>query len=177
MDETSIGGLKKPLSSTKWGVIRQAAQPLSPHYAEALESLSRKYWKPVYVYLRRLGRSNEDAKDLAQGFFESCLRRKTFGKAEASRGRFRNFLLSSLRNFLSDERDRREARKRGGGWKSVPWHEAQSGSLQSGGFPESPEEAFHRQWAMGGLEGALQERRATLLAEADPDRSAPVGGT
>ena len=87
---------------------------------EALELLCRAYWQPLYVYVRRLGFSPEDAQDLTQAFFERLLEKGYLSQADRERGRFRSFLLASLRHFVSDEMDRVKAWKRGGRAQHVP---------------------------------------------------------
>jgi len=82
---------------------------------EALEELCGAYWPPVYAFVRRQGHSPDDALDLTQGFFARFLERKQVKLADPDRGRFRSFLLSSLKNFLANDWARAQAEKRGGG--------------------------------------------------------------
>src|SRR6202008_388058 len=73
------------------------------------------YWYPLYGYIRRRGYPPDDAQDLTQGFFVQLLEHKTFGRADPLKGKFRSFLLGSLKNFLSTEAERSRCLKRGGG--------------------------------------------------------------
>lgn len=114
---------------------------------EALESLCTKYWNPLYAFIRRSGESPHDAQDLTQAFFEFIVKGDFLGKAAPERGRFRSFLLGSLKHFLSDARDRANALKRGGGTEFVPL--PMEGTYLSEPVDDlSPEKLFERRWAM-----------------------------
>lgn len=81
----------------------------------ALEALCQQYWYPLYAFIRRKGKSHEDAQDLAQGFFERMLARDSFKVADEDRGRFRNFLLKSLDRYIQNQWRHDQAQCRGGG--------------------------------------------------------------
>ncbi len=98
-------------SATRWSVVL-AAEEESP---DALTALCRAYWYPLYAFLRRQGLSTPDAEDVTQGFFAHLLEKDALTKVDRTKGRFRTFLLASLKHFLADERDRANAQKRGGG--------------------------------------------------------------
>src|SRR5256885_9869194 len=100
-------------TTTHWSVVATAADTSGPHAHEALEKLCQIYWYPLYAYVRRQGHSPEDAQDLTQEFFTRFLEKKSFRLASPARGRFRTFLLTSLKNFLINEWDRARAAKRG----------------------------------------------------------------
>src|SRR6185503_1424448 len=102
-------------ATTHWSVVLAAREPDSALALEALEKLCRIYWYPIYAYLRRRGRGEQDAQDLTQGFFAQLLERRSIQGVEREKGKFRSFLLASLNYYLSDERDRANAQKRGGG--------------------------------------------------------------
>ncbi len=95
-------------------MVLLAVQADSPQANEALEKLCRTYWYPLYVYVRRQGNSPEDAQDLTQIFFSRLLEKDYFAKADRDRGKFRTFLLRSLKNFLVNEWKRAGRLKRGG---------------------------------------------------------------
>lgn len=168
-DETRTGGPAEAFPPTRWSVVLAAGDPRSPAGAEALDHLSRAYWKPVYAYLRRRGLAVEDAKDLTQDFFETLLRRNLPGRADRAEGRFRTFLLASLRNFLLDAWDRQAAEKRGGGRRRREVVNLEGLSPDDLEIPgpeaESPEQAFHRQWAVGLIGAALEDLRRHYAAE------------
>ena len=92
---------------------------------EALSSLCQTYWYPLYAYLRRRGLDPEDARDLTQGFLTSLIERQDFEGLRQDRGRFRAFLLASLKHYLSNWSARERTQKRGGGWQMVPLENAE----------------------------------------------------
>lgn len=110
-------------ATTHWSVVLEAHQGDSPQAAEALEKLCRTYWYPLYVFIRRSGHDEETAKDLTQGFFEQFLAKNYLGQVDREKGKFRSFLLASVKHFLANERDRANTRKRGGDHAFVPWDE------------------------------------------------------
>jgi RNA polymerase sigma-70 factor (ECF subfamily) len=99
-------------TTTHWGLVSIAGGDTSTASRAALDELCRAYWYPLYAYVRRQGYSPADAEDLTQEFLSYLCRKKGFATADPERGRFRSFLLSSLRHFLCNEWDRRHARKR-----------------------------------------------------------------
>src|SRR6516164_9569008 len=107
--------------TTDWSVVLAAGDELSAGAREALEQLCRAYWYPLYAYIRRQGRSPEDAQDLTQAFFAKLLEKKSLRHAQKERGRFRTFLLTSRKNFLSHEWERAQSAKRGGGKVHLSW--------------------------------------------------------
>jgi RNA polymerase sigma factor (sigma-70 family) len=100
--------------TTHWSVVLLSAQSQVPGSQTALADLCRLYWYPLYAFVRRRGYNAEDAQDLTQGFFCSLLERKSLRRVAPQRGKFRSFLLASLKNYLSDEFDRERSIKRGG---------------------------------------------------------------
>ncbi|MBI3850721.1 MAG: sigma-70 family RNA polymerase sigma factor, partial [Verrucomicrobia bacterium] len=99
---------------THWTMVLDAANRRSPDAKQALEQLCATYWPPLYTFIRRRGRSPADAKDLTQGFFADLLSRDGLQTVHPAKGRVRTFLLTCLENFLSNERDKSQAQKRGG---------------------------------------------------------------
>lgn len=96
-DHTSMGGAARQFPPTEWTAILSG-----PRHEQVLEELCRRYWKPIYHYLRALGYGNEQAKDLVQGFFtDKVLGQELVEKADRQRGRFRNFLLRAVRNYTA----------------------------------------------------------------------------
>src|SRR5213079_40450 len=96
------------------------AQGESPAAQEALEKLCRTYWRPIYGLVRRKGVGPEDAKDLTQGFFALLLERRDLNAVRQEKGRLRSYLLTSLKHFLTNERNRATAIKRGAGQQLIP---------------------------------------------------------
>ena len=113
-------------SSTRWTVVRQAAdsQTASQHALSALSELCQIYWRPVYVFLRRQGIAQHDAQDLTQGFFADLIESRAYARADPTKGRFRSFLLGTLKHFVAHARDRDHAQKHGGANVPVQLDEA-----------------------------------------------------
>jgi len=101
--------------TTHWSVVLAAGHSSVPGAQQALEKLCRSYWYPLYVYVRRQGQSPHDAQDLTQELFARLLEKKYLRLADPDRGKFRAFLLKSLKHFLVNEWEKARAQKRGGG--------------------------------------------------------------
>lgn len=133
-----------------------------PQDAEAaLEQLCRTYWGPLALFVRARGYSPEQAEDLTQEFFASLLRRDFLRNVQPAHGKFRSFLLASLKNFLSSERDKQQAIKRGGEFTFVPLDGDPAREIPPVDPPDdrSPDKLFDRQWAMTLLDQALTRLR------------------
>jgi RNA polymerase sigma factor (sigma-70 family) len=153
-------------NTTHWSVVLLAGKEQTPQGEAALEHLCRTYWHPLYVFIRRQGYNPEDAQDLTQQFFARLLERNDFGEVDPHKGRFRTFLLTSLTHFLSNERDRVQAAKRGGGRKIISLDEIQAGEFYrfEPASELSPDKLFDQRWAMVVLEQALHRLREELAA-------------
>ena len=129
---------------------------------EALGSLCRDYWRPLYYFARRKGHSPEDAQDLTQGFFAKLLRNESFADADPVKGRFRTWLLRSLEHFLRSEYRNASAQKRGGGQALVSWdaQEAEERYALEPAGGHSPAHLFERRWAEVLVYGGLVRLRA-----------------
>jgi len=147
---------------TRWTVVLASGQSNSTHARQALEALCQTYWAPTYAFLRRKGHSREDAQDLTQGFFLHLLEKSALGKVNPSKGRFRSFLLVSVKNFLANEWDKANARKRGGGQVFVPFDTqlAEAGVGLPAAAQDTAEKAFERRWALTVLDVVLARLRA-----------------
>jgi RNA polymerase sigma factor (sigma-70 family) len=99
--------------TTHWSAIADCALE-DEQGSEALAQLCRDYWPPLYSFVRRRGYSPSDAQDLVQGFFAAFLRKKAYSRADRRKGKFRAFLLASLKHYLANAWDRERALKRGG---------------------------------------------------------------
>src|SRR6266550_8966307 len=106
-------------ATTHWSVIAQSALTDAPEAENALAELCKTYWPPIYSFIRRRGYSPADAQDLTQSFFAFFLRTKAYARTDPLHGKFRSFLLASVKNFLSDNWDRDQAIRRGGGFQFV----------------------------------------------------------
>ena len=135
-------------ATTHWSVVI-AAGDSAPGAEQALQSLCQAYWYPIYAYVRRRGHSVEDAQDLTQEFFVRLLRQKSVSRADPERGRFRTFLLTSLKHFLINEWTKANRQKRGGGCQFIylDADETESRFQREPADERSPDKAFDRQWA------------------------------
>ena len=141
---------------TRWTLLFKLKDP-GPEAASALETLCATYWHPVYAFIRRSGRSADDARDLTQAFFARVLEKNYFQDAEQTRGRFRTFLLASVRHFISNERDAELALKRGGGIRHVAL-EVEPEERRFHREPsenDTPERIYERRWALSALDAAM----------------------
>ncbi len=147
---------------TRWSLVARAGKVASePDAALALDVLCQAYWDPVYGFLRRSGRSQEDAEDLTQEFFAELISTNTVAAADRSRGKFRSFLLAVLKRFLSHQRERANAQKRGGRVQhvSIDLSPAEDRYQSEIVDADTPETLFARRWANTVLELALGNLR------------------
>jgi len=153
-------------STTHWSVVLSAGQANSSQASESLEKLCRAYWPPLYSYIRRQGHGPEEAQDLTQAFFSKLLKKNFWARADPQKGRFRSFLLTALRHFLADERDRGGTAKRGGGLSFIPFDEQTGEEQFLDGLSEnlSGEQQFDRQWAATVLEQARTKLHQECVA-------------
>ncbi len=152
-------------ATTHWSVVLQAGSSGSTQANRALEELCRSYWLPLYTFVRRQGYGPHDAQDLTQGFFVRLLRSDAFSGVAPEKGKFRSFLLASLKHFLSDARDYERAEKRGGGQSLVriDEDEAEKCYLQMPVVDAEPEKTFDRRWALTVLERAVERLKEEYL--------------
>jgi len=143
-------------TTTHWSVVL-AAQGPSPAAQAALEKLCRTYWRSIYGFVRRQGLGPEEAKDLTQGFFALLLERRDFDAVRKEKGRLRSYLLTSLKHFLINERDRAMAIKRGAGQRLIPLEDLHE--RERVGFELSdtlaPDQIYERRWALSVLDQTL----------------------
>ena len=102
------------LCNTRWTMVLLARGD-TPDSSVALSELCEAYWTPVYRFLRREGRNDDESRDLVQAFFERLLERNGLGAVDPENGRFRSCLLGALKHFLAERRRREHCEKRGGG--------------------------------------------------------------
>jgi len=147
--------------TTHWSVVVSTGHSDTARARDALSKLCQTYWPPLYAYVRRVGHSPEDAKDLTQEFFARLLERNSFAQADRERGRFRSFLLGSLKNFLASEWEKACAQKRGGRAHiiSLELDTAETRCAQLVAPGDTPDRAFDRQWALALLEVVLDRLR------------------
>lgn len=157
-------------ATTRWTLVLAAGRQSSADSDRALGELCRVYWYPLYAYVRRKGQTREDAEDLTQAFFQRFLEKNYLDGLAAERGRFRAFLLASLKHFLANEWDRARALKRGGGVAnlSLDWEDADHRFQLEPADPANPETLFDREWALALLERVMERLSAECAGESRP---------
>lgn len=148
-------------NTTHWNVVLVAGDSQHPEAFAALEHLCRAYWRPLYFFVRRTGHPYDDARDLTQGFFEHLLQNKSIAVADPNRGRFRSFLLTSLKHFLAHERERTTALKRGGGQPVISLDELalEERDVLEPADSRTPEAIFNQRWASQQIDAAVNRLR------------------
>jgi len=148
--------------STHWSVVVAAGRSgAEPEMADAaLAELCRVYWAPLYTFVRSRGHTVHDAQDLTQSFFAYVLEHRVYARADRQKGRFRSFLLASLKNFLADAADRERTLKRGGAQIFLPLHEEQAQDaealFQTYNGMTNEDRLFDRSWAEALVSAALE---------------------
>ena len=144
--------------TTRWTMVMQARGD-APEARAALSDLCGAYWIPVYRFLRREGRDEDQSRELAQAFFARLLAGGGIEKADPEKGRFRSYLLGALKHFIAEQRRNEGREKRGGG--------AVVESIEAGGSETSPglqihdrsatvpDSYFDREWALAVMDRGL----------------------
>ncbi len=153
-------------ATTHWTVVLAAGKGRTPQADTALEELCRTYWYPLYAYVRRRGYTHEDAEDLTQGFFARFLERNYLEGLSSEHGKFRAFLLASLKHFLANEWDRANAQKRGGATPNLSLDLQGADSRYQINIPDdlSPDKIYDREWALALLERVITRLRDECAA-------------
>jgi RNA polymerase sigma-70 factor (ECF subfamily) len=146
--------------TTHWTVVLAAGTEGTLAH-EALSSLCSTYWYPLYAFIRRQGATPHEAEDLTQEFFCRILKRDWLANVLPERGKFRSFLLTCLKNFLSNERERAGAQRRGGGRRPIPLdgESAETRYSMEPADPITPDILFERRWAFTLLERTMAKLR------------------
>jgi RNA polymerase sigma-70 factor (ECF subfamily) len=154
-------------ATTHWSVVAQSALTDVPEAADALAQLCEMYWPPIYSFIRRRGYSPADAQDLTQSFFAFFLRTKAYARTDRLHGKFRSFLLASVKNFLSDNWDREQAIRRGGDYQfvSLDQETAEAFYDAANAVDSTAESLFDVRWAKRVTGGALDSLHDELKAE------------
>jgi DNA-directed RNA polymerase specialized sigma24 family protein len=155
-------------ATTSWSLVSEAAgSGESAVVHQALEELCQLYWYPLYAFVRRQGFQAGDAEDLTQGFFTHMLAGKILERADVRRGRFRNFLLAALKNYLANEHRANSSLKRGGGTKvlSLDYDEAERRFSLEPSTIHDPQQNFETQWALELLRISLAAVRTQYEAQ------------
>jgi len=145
--------------TTRWTVVCEAANGGDAEAVSALNALFATYWQPLYRYVRRTGQEATDAEDLVQGFIAHLLEHDGLRRVDRTRGRFRAFLLGSLKNFMANEWHREHRQKRGGfaTHLSLDWRSAETGLGLDPADLRSPDLLYDRDWALALLDKVLSD--------------------
>jgi len=160
-DQEALPAGSGQFTTTHWTVVLQARAGGSTDAHEALSRLCHTYWPPLYAFIRRQGYGPDDAKDLTQEFFYRFLQGDALAQVNPRAGRFRSFLLTCLKHFLANERERACSQRRGGGRPVIPLEggEAETRYAFEPADHLTPEVLFDRQWAFTLLERTLEGLR------------------
>jgi RNA polymerase sigma-70 factor (ECF subfamily) len=156
---SSLAGSDRRFATTRWSIVVAAGQRGTAESETALATLCESYWYPVYAFLRRRGLKPADAQDFTQGFFALLLEKDYVRAADRELGRFRTFLLTAVSRYLSKERERRRAKKRGGG-QAVLSLDFDAGEVRYQLEPAdewTPERLYERRWALTVLDRVLEK--------------------
>ena len=154
------------IATTRWSQVFAARDGEGTAARQALEVLCRTYYRPLYAFIRHLGAKPDEAGDLTQGYFAELLEKEFLSVVDADRGRFRSFLFTSARHFLSHQRESARAIKRGGATTilSLDMSAAEEVYSRHSSQEMTPEELFERRWAMTLLGRALDRLREEAAA-------------
>lgn len=166
--DTSIGGAGRAFPPTTQGLLGPLRDPSNPLHRQALTEFCSRYWKPVYHYLRiARAKSNDDAKDLTQAFFQELLEGDALSRYAPERGSFRTFLKVLLASFLSHHEEAMRALKRGGGVRTFSLDVVLPPGEDSAGVPQEsdPERAFDQAWVTTVMQSAVERVRSRLSSQ------------
>jgi RNA polymerase sigma factor (sigma-70 family) len=148
--------------TTQWSLVLKAGQGAE----EALFKLCQVYWPPLYAFIRRRGHPLHEAQDLTQGFFAHVLEHRALDTVAPAKGRFRSFLLVSLKHFLDNEWHKAHAVKRGGRQVLISWEDLKPHERDLLGPTDqmTPEKVFNRRWALMLLDRVMDRLRGECIA-------------
>jgi RNA polymerase sigma factor (sigma-70 family) len=156
--------------TTRWSLVVAAGDSHRKDARSALISLCEHYWYPLYAYLRRRGYRAEEAQDLTQEFFIRVLEGRYLDRADPEKGRFRSFILTSLKFFVADKADRDRARKRGGGMVvSLEFSSGEEQYQREPAHDETPERIFERRWALALIDRVVERLRGEFVHNGRPE--------
>ena len=144
-------------------VLAAGKETAAPNSArDALAQLCATYWSPLYGFIRSRGYAVHDAQDLTQGFFCHLIEHQIYARTDQTKGKFRSFLLASVKHFLNDAYGRARALKRGGDCEFLPLHDEQAQAAEASfcrstapGMDTAEDRLFERQWAQTLIDATL----------------------
>jgi RNA polymerase sigma-70 factor (ECF subfamily) len=165
-------------ATTHWSLVEKAGHQSSAESRRALESLCQSYWYPLYAYVRRRVSDRTEAEDLTQAFFTELIEKNYVGDATPERGRFRAFLLTALKHFLSKQWEKGRAKKRGGGRLpiSLDFASADSRFTIEPASNLTAEQIYERQWAVALLDRAIGRLEQEFVKADKGDQFAKLKG-
>lgn len=158
--------------TTSWSIVQAAGNSEGPDASNALAELCNVYWRPIYAYLRRAGRAPHDAQDITQEFFCALMRREAFAQLAPDCGRFRSYLLTSLKNYVSDFDRKARSQKRGGDLQFISHDEvsAEEARIAYTHSSDHPEQRFDRRWAQVIVQRAEERLKSMYEARGEGER-------
>ncbi|MHB8974250.1 MAG: RNA polymerase sigma factor [Pirellulaceae bacterium] len=177
-EQTSNAGISGVFQTTHWSLVLRAGSRKDRDSDAALVTLCERYWYPLYIYVRRQVANVEEAQDLTQEFFARLLEKNVLAAASPERGRFRSFLLASIKNFLVNQWERAHSRKRGGGVRqlSLDLETGESRLQLEPAHSLTPERLFERQWVLTLLELVLRRLEEECQAAGKGEQLARLKG-
>ncbi len=150
-------GTTHRFGTTQWSVVLAAGGSDTGIARPALATLCEVYWYPLYAYSRRRGSEADEAADLVQGFFTELIEKSAIAAADPERGRFRGFLVTSFRRFVSRQQEHDSAAKRGGGVAvlSLDFAHGEQRYAREPADTSTPERIYERRWALTILETVI----------------------
>ena len=165
-DWTDFGGDRAGFPDTERPLLAGAQTEHPGRRKQAMGTIAGLYWKPLYCYLRAKGNSDADAKDLVQGFFcENVLQGGVIKNTDLQKGRFRTFLLTSLQNYVRQQRRGQMAKKRFPAKGLVSLGAADEGNLPYPSGMGTPEQQYICAWAISLVHAVLTEVKTALIED------------
>jgi len=160
---------QREFGSTDWSMVRQLD---GPDAELALAKLCEQYWQPLYAYVRTKVRDVHKAQDLTQGFFAHVVAKDSLRRAAPERGRFRSFVLASLKNFMANDYAAEKAQRRGGNFRHVPldFDDGDQHFSRVAADSMTPDRVFERAWTLTLLDRVSQRLRSEHDAAGELDR-------
>jgi RNA polymerase sigma-70 factor (ECF subfamily) len=144
---------------TRWTLVSRS-RGSDTQASAALSELCEAYYAPVVAFLRREGREEDAARELAHDFFAKLLAGGAIEGARPERGKFRSYLLGALKHFAADQRDKASAAKRGSGLQPAELDDEMTDFAA-----DKPDAEFDRQWALTVLARALGRLEAEMVSD------------
>lgn len=162
-----VGDAAGAFRTTHWSVVLAASRRNAPDAQDALAKLCQSYWYPLYAYVRRRGHDSHEAEDLTQEFFARLLDKNYLEGITREGGRFRSYLLTTLKHFLANEWERARAQKRGGGKAlvSLDDQDAEARYKFEPADSATPEILFERRWALTVLDQVMVRLRDEYITQ------------